>query len=85
MADILRVPISCFFGNLPAGGKRCSAEEGEMREHMRRLETIELVRLYYAVPDLKVRRQFLKLVQRRIRDGPLQPGVLPPKLFSRFA
>jgi hypothetical protein len=30
---------------------------------MKRPETIELVRLYHAIPDLRVRQQFLEMVK----------------------
>jgi transcriptional regulator with XRE-family HTH domain len=63
MADALGVPISFFFGDLAAESEQASAEEREMHERIYRPETIELVRLYYAIPDLKVRQQFFQLVK----------------------
>ena len=33
------------------------------REHLQRPETIEFIRLYYAIPDPKVRRQFLDMAK----------------------
>jgi hypothetical protein len=38
-------------------------EEQESRERMERPETIELIRLYYAIPDTEVRQQFLEMVK----------------------
>jgi transcriptional regulator with XRE-family HTH domain len=69
MADILGVPISFFFGDLPADDKQGSAAERETRERMERPETIELVRLYYAITDLKVRQTFLDMVKAVAEAG----------------
>jgi len=63
MAETLGVPISYFFGDLPAADREMSAEEGLRRERLERPETIELVRLYYAIPDTTVRLQFLDMVK----------------------
>jgi hypothetical protein len=63
MAEILAVPISYFFGDLPAADAEISAEEKARREQLERPETIELIRLYYAIPDPTVRRQFLEMVK----------------------
>ena len=63
MADILGVPISYFFGDLPQEDSRQTAEEQVARERMERPETIELVRLYYAITDPAVRQQFLEMVK----------------------
>src|SRR6202021_1990973 len=60
MADILGVPISFFFGDFQADGGSQTPQEQESRERMERPETIELVRLYYAIPDVQVREQFLE-------------------------
>jgi transcriptional regulator with XRE-family HTH domain len=61
-ADILGVPISFFFGDL-AVAENLTAEEREARARMERPETIELIRLYYAIPDERVREQFLQMVK----------------------
>jgi transcriptional regulator with XRE-family HTH domain len=63
VAEILGVPISYFFGDLPATNVEVSAEENVRRERLERSVTIELVRLYYAIPDPTVRRQFLEMVK----------------------
>ena len=63
MADILGVPISYFFGDLQLGDSPQTPEEQVARERMERTETIELIRLYYAIPDVQVRQQFLELVK----------------------
>jgi transcriptional regulator with XRE-family HTH domain len=63
MADILGVPIAFFFGDLQLGESPQTPEEQVWRERMERPETIELIRLYYAIPDMQVRQQFLELVK----------------------
>jgi transcriptional regulator with XRE-family HTH domain len=62
MAEILNVPISYFFGDLRDEAE-ISPEDQQLREQLQRPETIELIRLYYAMPDLKVRHQFLDMVK----------------------
>lgn len=61
IAEILGAPISFFFADL--GDTSRTPEERETRERLERPETIELVRLYYAIPDQRVRRQFLEMVK----------------------
>jgi transcriptional regulator with XRE-family HTH domain len=63
MADILGVPISFFFSDLQADGATQTPQEQESRERMERPETIELIRLYYTIPDVNVRQQFLEMVK----------------------
>jgi transcriptional regulator with XRE-family HTH domain len=63
MADILGVPISFFFNDLQPDGEAQTPQEQETRERMERPETIELIRLYYAIPDMNVRQQFLEMVK----------------------
>jgi transcriptional regulator with XRE-family HTH domain len=63
MAEILDVPISFFFSDLQTDGGQPNRAEREWRERMERPETIELIRLYYAIPDPRVRHQFLELVK----------------------
>ena len=58
IADILGAPISFFFADL--GDTSRTPEE---RERLERPETIELVRLYYAIPDPRMRKQFLEMVK----------------------
>lgn len=62
IADVLGVSISYFFSDLPTGAP-VSAEDQARREQLERPETIELVRLYYSIPDPTVRHQYLELVQ----------------------
>jgi transcriptional regulator with XRE-family HTH domain len=63
MADILGVPISFFFGDLQSNDSEQSVEDREWRERMERPETIELIRLYYAIDDQRIRHQFLDMVK----------------------
>ena len=63
MAEILAVPISYFFGDLPAEAIELSPSEKAWREHLQRPETIELIRLYYAIADPQVRQRFLDLTK----------------------
>ena len=63
MADILGVPISFFFGDLQQDDTSSTPQEKALRERMERSETIELVRFYYAITDLRVRQQFLEMVK----------------------
>jgi transcriptional regulator with XRE-family HTH domain len=63
MATILGVPIAFFFGDLQTDDAPQSAEDRRWREQVERPETIELIRLYYAIPDSKVRQQFLNMVK----------------------
>ena len=51
MSEILGVPIEFFFGDLPSDGARQTVEEQEWRERMERPETIELIRLFWAIAD----------------------------------
>jgi transcriptional regulator with XRE-family HTH domain len=63
MAEILGVPISYFFGDLRPNDAELSPEDKAWREHLQRPETIEFIRLYYAIPDTQVRRQFLEMAK----------------------
>jgi transcriptional regulator with XRE-family HTH domain len=63
MAEILGVPISYFFGDLRSDDAEVSPEDQRWREHLQRPETIEFIRLYYAIPDPKIRHQFLEMTK----------------------
>src|SRR5690348_4063258 len=63
MAEILGVPVSYFFGDLQPDDTEISPEDKLWREHLQRPETIEFIRLYYAIPDPKIRRQFLEMAK----------------------
>ncbi len=63
MAEILGVPISYFFGDLQTTDTAVDPADKERRERLQRPETIELIRLYYAIPDQQIRHQFLDMVK----------------------
>jgi transcriptional regulator with XRE-family HTH domain len=63
MAEILGVPISYFFGDLPSADAEDSVEDKVWRERLERSETIELIRLYYAILDPTVRHQSLEMTK----------------------
>jgi transcriptional regulator with XRE-family HTH domain len=63
MAEILGVPIGYFYGDMPAEDAKTSPEDRQWREYLHRPETIEFIRLYYAMPDAEVREQFLELTK----------------------
>jgi transcriptional regulator with XRE-family HTH domain len=69
MAEILKVPISFFFGDLQSDDAKPTAAEREWRDYLERPETIELIRLYYAIPDPQVRQKFLEMVKSIARPG----------------
>ena len=62
------MPISYFFGDLRPDDAEISPEDRQWREHLQRPETIEFIRLYYAIPDQKVRHQFLDMAKTGSRD-----------------
>ena len=49
---LLEIDVDDFYG-----------EDKLWREHLQRPETIEFIRLYYAIPDPKIRRQFLEMAK----------------------
>ena len=63
MAEILGVPISYFFGDLRPDDAEISAEDQRWREYLQRPETIEFIRLYYAIPDQGTRQKFLEMTK----------------------
>jgi len=63
MSEILQVPIEFFFNDLPSDSAPQTAEEQDRRNWMERPETIELIRLYYAIDDPEVRRRLLKMIK----------------------
>ena len=62
MADVLNVPISYFFSDLLSPEAEQNPEDKERRERLQRPETIEFIRLYYAIPP-QIRHQFLDMVK----------------------
>jgi transcriptional regulator with XRE-family HTH domain len=79
MADILGVPIAFFFDGLTPG----RPEETALRERMERRETIELVRFYYTIPDVRVRQRFLEMVRAVAARKPEAEALLPEAPMRR--
>lgn len=71
IADILGVPIGYFFSDLASSGG-ADARMQEARDRMQRPEAIELIRFYYAIPDQRLRHQFLDLVKAAAQAQPRQ-------------
>ena len=68
MAEILNVPISYFFGDLRDEAE-ISPEDQQLRDQLQRPETIELIRMYYAIPDPNVRHHFLDMTKALAEAG----------------
>ena len=62
MHQVLNVPISYFFSDLQSPETEERPEDKERRERLQRPETIEFIRLYYAIAP-QVRHQFLDMVK----------------------
>ncbi len=69
MAEILSVPISYFFGDLRQDNAEISAEDQRWREYLQRPETIEFIRLYYAIQDPRTRQKFLEMTKTLAEAG----------------
>ena len=63
MAEALGVPIAYFFDGLSPTDTPISADDKARREQLEQPETLDLIRLYYAIPDATVRRQLLAMVK----------------------
>jgi transcriptional regulator with XRE-family HTH domain len=61
IADILRVPISFFYDGLKHNPQTPGKQETQQRREQP--ETVELVRLYYSIPDVEVRQRYLDFVK----------------------
>ena len=62
VAHILKVDVDYFFVGLGSDGQTEAPAE-EWQAHLQRPEAIELVRLYYAIPDSAMREQFLGMLR----------------------
>ena len=71
MAKILAVPISYFFADVQSDGAELSVEDKTWREQLQRPETIQLIRLYYAILNPEIRRQFLEMAKSVAEGGVL--------------
>ncbi|AWK87998.1 helix-turn-helix domain-containing protein [Azospirillum thermophilum] len=76
LSQVLGVPVSYFFDDMPAPGNVIQeeiAEEGgepDEFESMARRETLELVRAYYRIDDAGVRKRTFDLVKALGGDKP---------------
>lgn len=70
LSQVLGVPVTFFFEDLPAPGVE-SAEPSETQEFesMARRETLELVRAYYRIPEENVRRRAFELIKALAGDA----------------
>jgi transcriptional regulator with XRE-family HTH domain len=68
LSQVLGVPVSFFFDDMPASGPTLEEEDGSVSEteefeSMAKRETLELVRAYYRIEDIAVRRRAFELVK----------------------
>ncbi|WP_448190881.1 helix-turn-helix domain-containing protein [Azospirillum sp. sgz301742] len=66
LADILDVPVSFFFDDMPDSAPRASEPPDPETLPMGRRETLELVKCYYRVKDPRVRRGIFDLVKATV-------------------
>ncbi len=77
--QILCVPITYFFDEMPSGLKTAEAQvsrglsdQGQAprdSDPLARRETLELVRAYYKIADPRVRKRLFELVKSLVRSG----------------
>ena len=63
LADILDVPVSFFFDDMPDAAPRACEPPDPETPPMGRRETLELVKCYYRIKDPRVRRGIFDLVK----------------------
>ncbi|MFC5357912.1 helix-turn-helix domain-containing protein [Azospirillum himalayense] len=66
LADILDVPVSFFFDDMPDAAPRASEPSDPETPPMGRRETLELVKCYYRIKDPRVRRGIFDLVKATV-------------------
>lgn len=66
LADILDVPVSFFFDDMPGTAPRTSEPPDAETLPMGRRETLELVKCYYRIKDPRVRRGIFDLVKATV-------------------
>ena len=69
-AEILGVPVGYFFTDLPSSDADPKASKDPQRDLIHEPESLELIRLYYAISDQDVRRQFLDMVKTTAKPSP---------------
>jgi len=63
--------MSYCSADLQSDGAELSVEDKTWREQLQRPETIELIRLYYAILNPEIRRQFLEMAKSVAEGGAL--------------
>jgi transcriptional regulator with XRE-family HTH domain len=77
LSQVLNVPISYFFDDLPPGerGSELSLAEAPQTTYearrMTKRETLELVRAYFKIEDAAVRQRIFEIV--KAAAGPVEP------------
>ncbi|WP_454017721.1 helix-turn-helix domain-containing protein [Azospirillum sp. Marseille-Q6669] len=66
LADILDIPVSFFFDDMPDAAPRASEPPDPETPPMGRRETLELVKCYYRIKDPRVRRGIFDLVKATV-------------------
>ncbi|WP_205574616.1 helix-turn-helix domain-containing protein [Indioceanicola profundi] len=71
LSQVLGVPVTFFFEDLPSPGDEGLGEPSETQEFesMARRETLELVRAYYRIPEENVRRRAFELIKALAGDA----------------
>ncbi|WP_035705058.1 helix-turn-helix domain-containing protein [Niveispirillum irakense] len=72
LSQVLGVPVTFFFDDLPVQDMETEVEEQSETqefESMARRETLELVRAYYRIPEENVRRRTFELVKALAGDN----------------
>nr|WP_109122169.1 helix-turn-helix transcriptional regulator [Azospirillum sp. TSO22-1] len=77
LADVLDVPVSFFFDDMPDAAPRASEPPDPETPPLGRRETLELVKCYYRIKDPRVRRGIFDLVKATV--GALENAVAPPQ------
>ncbi len=66
LADVLDVPVSFFFDDMPDTAPRASEPPDPETPPLGRRETLELVKCYYRIKDPRVRRGIFDLVKATV-------------------
>jgi transcriptional regulator with XRE-family HTH domain len=74
LSEILDVPLSFFFDEMPKesialGGGLADPEKAFEHQYMAKRETLELVRAYYKITDLEVRKRIFEVIKSVAHQG----------------
>jgi transcriptional regulator with XRE-family HTH domain len=89
LSRVLDVPVSFFFDNtdpvrapaIPGGFAEPPAEAFES-DPLRRRETVELVEVYFEIPDMKIRRRLFELA-KALAEASINGSVVTPAPETR--